>query len=60
MVKGGDTLIKIASMHHVTLDQILEWNPEIENPDMSADRVAARPCTGSSSRSRVPTSSSPP
>ena len=34
VVKSGDTLIKIASMHHVTLGQILEWNPEIENPDI--------------------------
>lgn len=34
VVKHGDTLIKIASMFHVTLGQILEWNPQIENPDI--------------------------
>ncbi|MFD8232248.1 peptidoglycan-binding protein [Streptomyces sp. NPDC059696] len=33
-VKRGDTLNKIASMFHVTLGQILEWNPQIENPDI--------------------------
>ncbi|MFI7014602.1 peptidoglycan-binding protein [Streptomyces sp. NPDC050164] len=34
MVKRGDTLGKIAAMHRVTLDQILEWNPQIENPNI--------------------------
>ncbi|MGA5898373.1 LysM peptidoglycan-binding domain-containing protein [Streptomyces venetus] len=33
-VKRGDNLTKIARMFHVTLDQILEWNPQIENPDL--------------------------
>ncbi|MGW0371200.1 peptidoglycan-binding protein [Streptomyces coeruleorubidus] len=33
-VKRGDTLGKIAVMHRVTLDQILEWNPQITNPDI--------------------------
>ncbi|MFE1941391.1 peptidoglycan-binding protein [Streptomyces massasporeus] len=34
VVKRGDTLGKIAMMHRVTLDQILEWNPWITNPDL--------------------------
>ncbi|WP_037670015.1 peptidoglycan-binding protein [Streptomyces afghaniensis] len=34
VVKRGDTLSKIAVMHRVTLDQILEWNPQITNPDL--------------------------
>ncbi|MFF7790578.1 peptidoglycan-binding protein [Streptomyces sp. NPDC007991] len=34
VVKRGDTLSKIAVMYHVTLDQILEWNPQIANPDV--------------------------
>jgi LysM repeat protein len=34
VVKRGDNLTKIASMFHVTLNQILAWNPEIENPDV--------------------------
>ncbi|MFE8957734.1 peptidoglycan-binding protein [Streptomyces iakyrus] len=34
VVKRGDTLTKIARMHHVSLDQILEWNPQIEDPDV--------------------------
>ncbi|MFF5308399.1 peptidoglycan-binding protein [Streptomyces massasporeus] len=34
VVKRGDTLGKIAVMHRVTLDQILEWNPWITNPDL--------------------------
>ncbi|WP_436846155.1 peptidoglycan-binding protein [Streptomyces chartreusis] len=34
IVKRGDTLSKIAVMHHVTLDRILEWNPQITNPDI--------------------------
>ncbi|WP_086559689.1 peptidoglycan-binding protein [Streptomyces africanus] len=34
VVKRGDTLSKIAVMHRVTLDQILEWNPQITNPDI--------------------------
>ncbi|MFD5232704.1 hypothetical protein ACFWJ5_30110 [Streptomyces qaidamensis] len=51
-------------MFHVTLDQILEWNPQIENPtSFSPARRFAFPhrtCTASTSRSRVPTSSSRP
>ncbi|GAB2878696.1 hypothetical protein GCM10027074_53680 [Streptomyces deserti] len=31
VVKHGDNLTRIASMFHVTLDQILEWNPQIED-----------------------------
>ncbi|MDQ1014815.1 peptidoglycan-binding protein [Streptomyces afghaniensis] len=34
VVKRGDTLGKIAVMYRVTLDQILEWNPQITNPDV--------------------------
>ncbi|MFD9931821.1 peptidoglycan-binding protein [Streptomyces massasporeus] len=34
VVKRGDTLSKIAAMHRLTLDQILEWNPWITNPDL--------------------------
>jgi 2',3'-cyclic-nucleotide 2'-phosphodiesterase/3'-nucleotidase len=34
VVKRGDNLTKIARMHHVSLDQILEWNPQIEDPDL--------------------------
>ncbi|MFF8015011.1 peptidoglycan-binding protein [Streptomyces sp. NPDC007929] len=34
VVKRGDNLTKIAQMHHVTLDQILEWNPQIKDPDI--------------------------
>lgn len=33
-VKKGDNLNKIAAMYGLTLDQILEWNPEITNPDV--------------------------
>ncbi|MEU0201022.1 MULTISPECIES: LysM domain-containing protein [unclassified Streptomyces] len=34
VVKRGDNLTKIARMHHVSLDRILEWNPQIEDPDL--------------------------
>ncbi len=34
VVKRGDTLSKIAAMFRVTLDQILEWNPQITDPDV--------------------------
>ncbi|MDQ0752710.1 LysM repeat protein [Streptomyces africanus] len=34
VVKRGDTLSEIAVMYRVTLDQILEWNPQITNPDL--------------------------
>lgn len=34
IVKRGDTLSEIAVMHGVTLDQILEWNPEIADPNV--------------------------
>jgi LysM repeat protein len=45
VVKRGDTLSKIALMHHVTLDQILEWNPQITNPDIiyAGHRVRVAP-----------------
>ncbi|EFL36161.1 N-acetylmuramoyl-L-alanine amidase [Streptomyces viridochromogenes DSM 40736] len=44
-VKRGDNLTKIARMFHVTLDQILEWNPQIENPDLihPGDRIRVAP-----------------
>lgn len=34
VVKRGDTLSEIAVMLRVTLDQVLEWNPQITNPDI--------------------------
>ncbi|MFE0473663.1 peptidoglycan-binding protein [Streptomyces sp. NPDC058947] len=34
VVKRGDTLGEIAARHRVTLEQILAWNPEIEDPDV--------------------------
>lgn len=34
VVKRGDTLGGIAAKHRVTLNQILEWNPQIKNPDV--------------------------
>ncbi|GHD00067.1 hypothetical protein GCM10010313_10840 [Streptomyces violarus] len=45
VVKRGDNLTKIARMHHVTLDEILEWNPQIENPDLihPGDRIRVAP-----------------
>jgi LysM repeat protein len=45
IVKRGDTLGKIAAMHRVTLDQILEWNPQITNPDIihPNQRIRVRP-----------------
>lgn len=45
IVKRGDTLSKIARMHRVTLDQILEWNPQITNPDViyPAQRIRVAP-----------------
>jgi LysM repeat protein len=44
-VKRGDTLSKIAVMHRVTLEQILEWNPWITNPDViyPAQRIRVAP-----------------
>ncbi|MFD8263406.1 peptidoglycan-binding protein [Streptomyces griseoluteus] len=33
-VKKGDNLTKIAAMYDLTLDQILEWNPDITDPDV--------------------------
>ncbi|MGW2640086.1 peptidoglycan-binding protein [Streptomyces sp. NPDC001348] len=33
-VESGDTLSRIAARFHVTLAQLLEWNPEITNPDV--------------------------
>jgi 2',3'-cyclic-nucleotide 2'-phosphodiesterase/3'-nucleotidase len=48
VVKRGDNLTKIARMHHVTLDQILEWNPQIEDPDVihPGQRVRVAPPRG--------------
>ncbi|MBX9364655.1 MULTISPECIES: LysM peptidoglycan-binding domain-containing protein [Streptomyces] len=45
VVKRGDNLTKIARMHHVTLDEILEWNPQIKNPDLihPGDRIRVAP-----------------
>jgi 2',3'-cyclic-nucleotide 2'-phosphodiesterase/3'-nucleotidase len=45
VVKRGDNLTKIARMHHVSLDQILEWNPQIKNPDLihPGDRIRVAP-----------------
>ncbi|MFJ4555177.1 LysM peptidoglycan-binding domain-containing protein [Streptomyces massasporeus] len=45
VVKRGDNLTKIARMHHVTLDQILDWNPQIKNPDLihPGDRIRVAP-----------------
>lgn len=45
VVKRGDNLTKIARMHHVSLDQILEWNPQIEDPDLihPGDRIRVAP-----------------
>ncbi|MFD6169285.1 peptidoglycan-binding protein [Streptomyces coeruleorubidus] len=44
-VKRGDTLSKIAVMHGLTLDQILEWNPQIADPDIihTGHRVRVAP-----------------
>ncbi|WP_436801111.1 peptidoglycan-binding protein [Streptomyces coeruleorubidus] len=44
-VKRGDTLSKIAVMHRLTLDQILEWNPQITDPDFirPAERIRVAP-----------------
>ncbi|MET8446807.1 peptidoglycan-binding protein [Streptomyces sp. NPDC005209] len=33
-VRTGDTLSKIAARIHVTLAQLLEWNPEITDPNI--------------------------
>jgi len=35
-IKAGDTLLKIATEHGVTLEQLLEANPEITNPNQIA------------------------
>jgi len=45
VVKRGDNLTKIASMFHVTLDQILEWNPQIKDPDVihPGQQIRVRP-----------------
>ncbi|MEU1102522.1 LysM domain-containing protein [Streptomyces tibetensis] len=45
VVKRGDNLTKIARMHHVSLDEILEWNPQIEDPDLihPGDRIRVAP-----------------
>ncbi|MGR4848179.1 LysM peptidoglycan-binding domain-containing protein [Streptomyces sp. LARHCF252] len=45
VVKRGDNLTKIARMHHVSLDEILEWNPQIDNPDLihPGDRIRVAP-----------------
>lgn len=45
VVKRGDTLSKIAVMHRVTLEQILEWNPWITDPDIiyPAQRIRVAP-----------------
>ncbi|MFE5813633.1 peptidoglycan-binding protein [Streptomyces sp. NPDC056479] len=34
VAKKGDNLNKIAAMHGLTLAQVLEWNPEITNPNL--------------------------
>jgi LysM repeat protein len=41
IVKSGDTLSKIAAAYEVTVDQILEANPDIKNPNQISvgDRV---------------------
>ncbi|WP_328408863.1 LysM peptidoglycan-binding domain-containing protein [Streptomyces violaceus] len=48
VVKRGDNLTKIARMHHVSLDEILEWNPQIEDPDLihPGDRIRVAPPRG--------------
>ncbi|MFF8393181.1 LysM peptidoglycan-binding domain-containing protein [Streptomyces sp. NPDC016172] len=45
VVKRGDNLTKIARMHRVSLDEILEWNPQIEDPDLihPGDRIRVSP-----------------
>ncbi|MCZ4609373.1 peptidoglycan-binding protein [Streptomyces sp. Lzd4kr] len=34
VAKKGDNLNKIATAHGLTLAQVLEWNPEITNPNL--------------------------
>ncbi|WP_308407010.1 peptidoglycan-binding protein [Streptomyces sp. AC555_RSS877] len=34
VVREGDTLSEIAARHHVSLAQILEWNPQIKNKNV--------------------------
>ncbi|MER5385533.1 peptidoglycan-binding protein [Streptomyces sp. NPDC002688] len=34
VVKQGDNLTKIAAKHGLTLNQLLDWNPEITDPNM--------------------------
>jgi LysM repeat protein len=34
VVVEGDTLSEIAARHHVSLTQILEWNPQIKNKNL--------------------------
>ncbi|MFC4500973.1 MULTISPECIES: peptidoglycan-binding protein [Streptomyces] len=34
VVRAGDTLGGIATRHHVSLAQIIKWNPQIKNPNL--------------------------
>nr|WP_078945263.1 LysM domain-containing protein [Streptomyces azureus] len=38
VVKRGDALGKIAVMHRLALERILEWNPQIDGPDVIRPR----------------------
>lgn len=64
-VQKGDTLSKIARQHGVSLDQLLEVNPDIDNPDLirvgdivhiphsSADQKQNEPSKGDSVVNRL-------
>ena len=30
-IKRGDTMIRIANRYHVTVDQLMKWNPQVKN-----------------------------
>src|SRR5690554_2614647 len=34
LIQRGDTLSKVAAMHHTTVKELLSLNPEIKNPDL--------------------------
>ncbi|MFF9213226.1 MULTISPECIES: peptidoglycan-binding protein [unclassified Streptomyces] len=42
VVREGDTLSAIAARFHVSLAQILNWNPQITNPDIIHPRQRIR------------------